>query len=48
MTLRESDARGAASFALARHLAEGAIEADPHGYRRELLSLIETAAALQK
>jgi Ca-activated chloride channel homolog len=48
MMLRQSDARGSASFALARRLAEGALEADPYGYRREFISLVDTALALQK
>jgi Ca-activated chloride channel family protein len=46
MTLRQSQARGSSSFALARELADGALESDPHGYRREFLSLVETARGL--
>jgi Ca-activated chloride channel homolog len=48
MTLRQSQARGASSFALARELADGALESDPHGYRREFLSLVETARGLRR
>jgi Ca-activated chloride channel family protein len=48
MTLRQSPARGSSSFALARELADGALESDPHGYRREFLSLVETARGLSR
>ncbi|MEO8183671.1 MAG: VWA domain-containing protein, partial [Deltaproteobacteria bacterium] len=46
MTLRESPARGSASFALARQLAEGALGNDSEGYRREFLGLVDTARGL--
>jgi Ca-activated chloride channel family protein len=48
MTLRESPDRGNSSFVLARQLAEGALGADSEGYRREFLSLIDTAQSLRR
>jgi len=48
MTLRDSPARGSSSFALARQLAEGALGSDAEGYRREFLSLLDTARGLQR
>jgi Ca-activated chloride channel family protein len=48
MTLRESPARGSASFALARQLATGAMGSDAEGYRREFLSLLDTATGLRR
>ena len=48
MTLRESPARGNASFALARQLATGALGKDAEGYRRELITLIDTASGLRR
>jgi Ca-activated chloride channel family protein len=48
MTLRESPARGSASFALARQLATGAMGSDAEGYRREFLSLVDTATGLRR
>jgi Ca-activated chloride channel homolog len=48
MLLRDTDPenRGTASFALVDELARGALGADRHGYRRQFLDLVETAAAL--
>ena len=46
MLLRESEARGDASFALVRQLARSAVGADANGDRRELLDLVDRAAAL--
>jgi Ca-activated chloride channel family protein len=43
MTLRQSKERGNASFALARRLADGALGADAEGYRREFVSLVDSA-----
>jgi Ca-activated chloride channel family protein len=48
MTLRESPLRGSASFGLARQLAEGAMGSDSEGYRREFLSLVDTARGLRR
>jgi Ca-activated chloride channel family protein len=48
MTLRESPLRGSASFGLARQLAEGALGNDSEGYRREFLSLVDTARGLRR
>jgi Ca-activated chloride channel homolog len=48
MTLRDSPARGSSSFALARQLAEGALGSDAEGYRREFLSLVDTARGLHR
>jgi Ca-activated chloride channel homolog len=48
MVLGESPSRGASSFALARQLAEGSSAHDPEGYRREFLSLVDTAASLRR
>jgi Ca-activated chloride channel family protein len=47
MTLRESPARGSSSFGLARQLAEAALGTDAGGYRREFLSLVDTAKGLR-
>jgi Ca-activated chloride channel family protein len=48
MTLQDSKTRGSASFAMARELAAGAIGSDPEGYRREFLSLVDTAKSLRR
>ena len=48
MTLRESPARGSSSFALARQLATGALGSDSEGYRREFVSLLDTASGLRR
>jgi Ca-activated chloride channel homolog len=48
MTLRQSPLRGSADFALARQLAEGAMGNDQEGYRREFLSLVDTARSLHR
>jgi Ca-activated chloride channel homolog len=48
MTLRESPERGSSSFGLARQLATGALGADPEGYRREFVSLVDAAQAMRR
>jgi Ca-activated chloride channel family protein len=48
MTLRHSEARGSSSFGLARELANGAMSSDPGGYRREFLSLLDTAQSVRR
>lgn len=48
MVLRRSPDRGASNYALARQLARGAIGQDLDGYQRELISLIDGAAALDR
>lgn len=48
MTLRESPARGSSSLALARQLAAGAMGRDSEGYRREFLTLLDTASGLRR
>jgi Ca-activated chloride channel family protein len=46
MLLRGSQHKGAASYDLARQLAEGARGVDPHGYRAEFIELVAKAKAL--
>ncbi len=46
MLLRESKHRGNLDFAQVEKLARTAIGADPHGYRKELISLVDKARAL--
>jgi Ca-activated chloride channel family protein len=46
MLLRGSEHKGTASYAMARELAAGARGSDPHGYRAQLVDLIERAASL--
>jgi Ca-activated chloride channel family protein len=46
LCLRNSDARGATTFADVRAWAEPALGADPHGDRREFLRLVDLAAGL--
>ncbi len=46
LLLRDSDHRGDATFGLVRRLASRAIGADPGGYRREFLSLVESSREL--
>ena len=48
MVLRRSPDRGASNYALARELARGALGRDLDGYQRELISLIDGAAALDR
>jgi Ca-activated chloride channel family protein len=46
MTLRQSEHKGAANFPLAKQLATRSLGQDPHGYRREFISLIDAASRL--
>jgi Ca-activated chloride channel family protein len=48
MVLRRSPDRGASNYGLARELAQGALGQDLDGYQRELISLIDGAAALDR
>lgn len=48
MVLRRSPDRGASDYGLARELARGALGQDLDGYQRELLTLIDGAAALDR
>lgn len=46
MLLRDSEHKGDANYAHAKQLAERAARTDPHGYRAELVALIELASSL--
>ena len=46
MVLRRSPQRGTSDYGLARELARGAVGQDRDGYQRELIGLIDSAAAL--
>jgi len=46
MLLRDSKHKGTASYAMAAQLAEASLRRDAHGYRRQLVGLINKAAAL--
>ena len=48
MLLRGSDFRGASSYERARILASGGLENDPWGYKKDFLSMIETAELLSR
>ena len=48
MILRQSPYKGEASYSMARQLVSDALSFDPHGYRAELLSLMEKAEAIKK
>jgi Ca-activated chloride channel family protein len=48
MALRASPERGRSSYALARELAQGALGQDPHGYQQEFITLVDTAATLER
>lgn len=48
LTLRESKYKGSASRALALELANSSLGDDPHGYRREFVSLLTKAAQLNR
>lgn len=46
MLLRDSEYKGASSYAQVRRLAEGAVGEDPHGHKREFLELVSEAERL--
>lgn len=46
MSLNQSKFKGSASFSLAKQLGQGALGSDPHGYRREFVSLVDLANGL--
>jgi Ca-activated chloride channel family protein len=48
LLLRQSEHRGGANFGLVRELAAPAVGADPGGYRREFLSLVERSRGLER
>ncbi len=48
MLLRHSKYKGTSSYLLAKELAQGGLGKDAHGYRAELLTLIDKAAALDR
>ncbi len=48
MLLRDSPLHGALTWAMVRGLASSAIGADPDGYRKELLELVERASKLPR
>jgi len=48
MILRRSEHKGAATYAMARQLAERGVGQDAQGYRREFLTLVDAAARLDK
>jgi Ca-activated chloride channel family protein len=48
MLLRDSEHKGAASFAQVAEIARGALGTDEHGYRRKFLDLVAAAERLHK
>ena len=48
MMLRDSPMHGALTWAMVRGLASSAVGADPDGYRKELLELVERASKLPR
>lgn len=48
LTLRRDELRGSATYTLAQQLLKGGLGADPGGYRRECLTLVELAQALDR
>jgi Ca-activated chloride channel family protein len=48
MLLRNSEHRGDASYPMVLSLVEGGVGRDLFGYRRELVSLVRKAAALDR